>query len=118
MACGLSAKCQGTVLKNQSFIQLTPSQRRAHLGPLVPDDVELPAVGMATVEHRVVDELGHARLVAKETAALFRNITEDQKNKPGFRQLQLLSITNDTRELKLGIRGSCVKQNFKVTLKH
>ena len=79
MACGLSAKCQGTVLKNQSFIQLTPSQRSAHLGPLVPDDVELPAVGMATVEHRVVDELGHARLVAKETAALFRNIAEHKK---------------------------------------
>ena len=75
----LSAKCQGTVLKSKSFIQLTPSQRSAHLGPLVPDDVELPAVGMATVEHRVVDELGHAGLVAKETAALFRNIAKNKE---------------------------------------
>jgi hypothetical protein len=31
---------------------------------------------MATVEHRVVDELGHAGRVAKETAALLGHVAE------------------------------------------
>ena len=61
---------------------------RAYLSPLIFRDVELPAVGMATVENGVVDELRHAGGVAKETATLLGHVAL-KNNKPGFKYMCL-----------------------------